>query len=172
MFIFEKEQFSLQFFSSLLQVYIVYRVSFIFHLNPFLKPVCTRRFAHLFCWPRGRGIGLVCTRRFSFHEFYNFLLFNFLIFIFLDDIFLPTTFTHTHDPRPTIHTHDPHPRPTTSTHYPRPTTFSYTRKFGALQGTKVLRAGANYRNRKYWRYESDEITLACNYMTWFDCGLK
>ena len=124
--IFEKEQFSLQFFSSLLQVYIVYRVSFIFHLNPFLKPVCARRFAHLFCWPRGRGIGLVCTRRFSFHEFYNFLLFNFLIFIFLDDIFLPTTFTHTHDPRPTIHTHDPHPRPTTSTHYPRPTTFSYT----------------------------------------------
>ena len=73
---------------------------FIFHLNAFLVPVCTRRFAYLFCWPRGRGIALVCTRRFSFHEFYNFLLFNFLIFIFLEDIFLPTTFTHTHDPRP------------------------------------------------------------------------
>ena len=97
--IFEKEQFSLQFFSSLLQVYTVYRVFFIFHLNAFLVPVCTRGFAYLFCWPRGRGIGLVCTRRFSFHEFYNFLLFNFLIFIFLEDIFSPTTFTHTHDPR-------------------------------------------------------------------------
>ena len=99
---------------------IVHRVSFIFHLNAFLVPVCTRGLAYLFCWPRGRGIGLVCTRRFSFHEFYNFLLFNFLIFIFLEDIFLPTTFTHTHDPRPTPTTHDPHPRPTTSTHYPRP----------------------------------------------------
>ena len=47
--IFEKEQFSLQFFSSLLQVYIVYRVSFIFHPNAFLVPVCTRGFAYLFC---------------------------------------------------------------------------------------------------------------------------
>ena len=69
--------------------------------------VCTRGFGYLFCWPRGRGIGLVCTRRFLFHEFYNFLLFNFLIFIFLEDIFLPTTFTHTHDPRPLPTTHDP-----------------------------------------------------------------
>ena len=97
--IFEKEQFSLQFFSSLLQVYIVCRVFFIFHLNAFLVPVCTRRFAYLFCRPRGRGIGLVCTRRFSFHEFNYFLLFNFLIYIFLEDIFLPTTSTPTHDPR-------------------------------------------------------------------------
>ena len=106
-----KKQFSFQFFSSLLQVYIVYRVSFIFHLNPFLKPVCTRRFAHLLCWPRGRGIGLVCTRRFSFHEFYNFLLFNFVIFIiFFGRLFFTHDICphHTHDPRhylPT--THDP-----------------------------------------------------------------
>ena len=114
---FEKEQFSLQFFSSLLQVYTVYRVSFIFHLNAFLVTVCTRGFAHFFCWPRGRGIGLVCTRRFSFHEFYNFLLFHFFIF------FGRHFFTHD------IYPH-PHPRPTTSTHYPRPTTFSYT-PFGA-----------------------------------------
>ena len=66
------------------------------------------------------GIGLVCTRRFSFHKFYNFLIFNFLILIFFGIFFLPTTFTHTHN-------HDP--RPTTSTHYPRPTTFSYTRVY-------------------------------------------
>ena len=72
-------------------------------------------------WPRGREIGLVCTRSFSFHEFYNFLLFNFLILFFLEAFFLPTTFTHTH-------THDPHPWPTTSTHDPRPTTLSYTPK--------------------------------------------
>ena len=103
--------------------YIVYRVSFIFHLNAFLVPFCIRGFAYLFSadrWPRGRGIGLVCTQRFSFHEFYNFLLFN---FYFSEDFFLPTTFTHTHTP------------PTTSTlsslflastRHPRPTTFSYT----------------------------------------------
>ena len=98
---------SLQFLYSLLQVYIVHRVSFIFHLNVFLVSVCTRGFGYLLCWPRGRGKGLVCTRRFSFHEFYNFLLFNFLIFIsFCKTFFLPTTFTHTH-------IHDPHPRPTT-----------------------------------------------------------
>ena len=68
---------SLQFLYNLLQVYIVRRVSFIFHLNVFLVSVCTRGFGYLLCWPRGRGKGLVCTRRFSFHEFYNFLLFNF-----------------------------------------------------------------------------------------------
>ena len=82
----------------------MYRVSFIFHLNAF------KGFAYFFCWPRGRGIGLVCTRRFSFHKFYNFLLFNFLIFIFFGrPFFLPTTFTHTHthDPRPLPTTHDP-----------------------------------------------------------------
>ena len=109
--IFEKEQFSLQFFSSLLQVYIVYRVSFIFHLNAFLVPVCTRGFAHLFCWPRRRGIGLVCTRRFSFPEFYNFLLFifvNYYYYFFFGRHFF------THD----IYPH-PHPRSTTSTDYPR-----------------------------------------------------
>ena len=31
---------------------------------------------------QGKGMGLVCTRRFPFHEFYNFLLFNFLFFLF------------------------------------------------------------------------------------------
>ena len=88
---------------------MVYRVSFIFHLNAFLVPVCTRGLAHLFCWPRGRGIGPVCTRRFSFHEFYNFLRFNFLIF--------KTIFHPQHLPTPTLTTHDI---------YPLPTTFSYT----------------------------------------------
>ena len=73
----EEKQFSLQFFYSLLQVYIVHRVSYIFYLNVFLVSVCTRGFAYLLCWPRGRGIGLVCTGRLSFHEFYNFLLFIF-----------------------------------------------------------------------------------------------
>ena len=85
----------------------MHRVSFIFHLNVFLVSVCTRGFGYLLCWPRGRGIGLVCTRRFSFHEFYNFLLFNFLIFI----SFWKTFFF----------THDNYPHP-----HPRPTTFSYT----------------------------------------------
>ena len=92
--IFEKKQLSLRFFYSLVQVFIVHRVSFIFHPNTFLVSVCTRGFAYLLCWPRGRGIRLVCTRRFSFHELCNFLL------------LLPTTFTHTH-------THDPRLLPTT-----------------------------------------------------------
>ena len=47
--IFEKKQFSLQFFYSLLQVYIVHRVSFIFHLNVFLVSVCARGFGYLLC---------------------------------------------------------------------------------------------------------------------------
>ena len=62
--------------------------------------VCTKGFAYLLCWPRGRGVGLTCTPRFSFHEFYNFLLFNFLIFgklFFTHDIY-----PHPR-PRPTIH---------------------------------------------------------------------
>ena len=45
--IFEKEQFSLHFFYSLLQVYTVCRVSFIFYLNAFSVPV--KGFAYLFC---------------------------------------------------------------------------------------------------------------------------
>ena len=71
--------------------------------------VCAKGFAYLLCWPRGRGVGLASTRRFSFHEFYNFLPFDFLILIFFfwKTIFLPTTFTHTHDPRPLPTTHDP-----------------------------------------------------------------
>ena len=83
---------------SLLQVYSkVHGVSSIFHLKVFLVPVCARGFGYLRCWPRGRGIGLVCTRRFSFHEFYNFLLFNFLILIFfLEDFF----FAHDNYPHP------------------------------------------------------------------------
>ena len=86
---------------SLLQVYIVYRVSFIFRLNVFFVSVCTKGFAYLLCRPRGRGLGLlVCKRRFSFHEFYNFLL-----FIFFTKKHLPTPTTHnlyplrTHEPR-------------------------------------------------------------------------
>ena len=111
--IFEKKQFSLQFLYSLLQVYIVHRVSFIFHLNVFLVSVCTRGFGYLLCWPRGRGIGLVCTRRFSFHEFYNFLLFIFLILIFFGRLFFyprhlptPTTTPTTHDLYPLPRTYD------------------------------------------------------------------
>ena len=89
--IFEKKQFSLLFS-------IVYRVSFISHLHAFLVSVCTKGFAYLLCRPRGRGLGLlVCKRRFSFREIYNFLLFNF---------FLPSTFTHTHDLYP-LRTHEP-----------------------------------------------------------------
>ena len=62
--------------------------------------VCTRESGYLLCWPRGRGIELVCTRTFSFHELCNFLLFNFLIFIsFWKTCFLPTTITHTHEQR-------------------------------------------------------------------------
>ena len=111
--IFEKKQFSLQFFYSLLQVYIVHRVSFIFHLDVLLVAVCTRGFAYLLCWPRGRGIGLVCTRRFSFHEFYNFLPFNFLIFIFFGRLFLTRDiYAHSH-PRTTPTTHDLYPLPMT-----------------------------------------------------------
>ena len=58
----------------------------------------------------GRGVGLACTRRFSFHEFYNFLPFN---FFFWKTLFYPrhlptlTPTTHTHDPRPQTTTHDP-----------------------------------------------------------------
>ena len=104
---FEKKLFSLQFFNSLLQVYIACRVSFIFHLvNAFLVSVSSKGFAYLLCWPRRNR---TVTQRFSFHEFYTFLLFN---FFFLENFFYP----HPH----------PHPRPTTSTHYPRPMTFSYT----------------------------------------------
>ena len=46
--IFEKKQFSLQFFFSLLQVYIVSRVSFIFRLSAFLESVCTKGLAFCF----------------------------------------------------------------------------------------------------------------------------
>ena len=52
----------------------------------------------------------MCTPRFSFLEFYNFLLFNFLVFIFFwENFFLPATFadTHTHHPRPLTTTQDP-----------------------------------------------------------------
>ena len=69
------------------------------------------------CWLRGRGIGLECTPRFSFHEFYNFLLFKFLILIFFGRLFFThDNYPHPH-PRPTPTTHDGCPRPTT--HDPR-----------------------------------------------------
>ena len=61
-------------------------------------------------------LGLACTWRFPFHEFYNFLPFNFLIFI----IFWKTFFfypRHLPTPTPTTHTH--HPRPLPTTHGPR-----------------------------------------------------
>ena len=89
--------------------YIVYRVSFNFHLNVFLVPFCIRRIrGSLICSvltaDRGKGEQDWYVRRdFSFHEFYNFLL------------FLPTTFTHTH-------THDLYPELIISCLYPLPTT--------------------------------------------------
>ena len=95
---------------------MLYRVSLI------VVSFCTKGFAYLVCWPRGRGVGLTCTRRFSFHEFYNFLPFN---FFFWKTLFYPR---HLPTLTPTTHTHDPRPQPTT--HYPRPTTFSYTRGAG------------------------------------------
>ena len=72
------------------------------------------------CLPRGKGRGLVCTRKFSFREFYNFLLFYFLIVIFLENCFFPTTFTHSHDPHryPRPATHDPRQRITPSLDQP------------------------------------------------------
>ena len=80
----------------------MYRVSFISRQNAFLVSVCTKKFAYLLCRPRGRGLGLmVCERRFSFHEFYNILLF----IIFFYSGHLPTPTTHnlyplrTHEPR-------------------------------------------------------------------------
>ena len=88
-------------FYSLLQVYVVYRVSFI------LVSVCTKGFAYLLCWPRERG---VCTRRFSCHEFYSFFPFNFN-FIFLEYFFTHDIYRHPH-PRLTPTTHDPRPLPT------------------------------------------------------------
>ena len=107
--------------------------------------VCTTGFVYLLCWPRGRGIGLVCTRRFSFHEFYNFLLFIFLILIFFGRLFfyprhLPTPTPTTHDPRPT--THDPRPLPTT--HDPR--------HLATLDGTTTARywARACAISNKWW----------------------
>ena len=68
----------------------------------------------MLCSPWGRAIGLlVCTRRLSFHEFYNFLLLNFLTFIIF--FFWKLLFYPRHLATPT--THDLYPRPTT--HDPR-----------------------------------------------------
>ena len=93
----EKKQFIRQFFFSLLQVYIMYRVSFIFRQNAFLEFVCTNIKDSLFALlPRGRGIRLVCTRS-SFHEFY-----------FYGKRFYHHIYPH---PRPHLHSHS---RPTFS----------------------------------------------------------
>ena len=60
----------------------------------------------------------MCTRRFSFREFYNFLLFNFLIVNFLENCFFshdiyplprPSLIPTTHDPRPTTYDSGSHP---------------------------------------------------------------
>ena len=53
--IFAKKQLSLQFFCSLLRIYIVHKVSFIFHLNVFLVSVCASGFAYLLCLHSRRG---------------------------------------------------------------------------------------------------------------------
>ena len=75
----------------------------------------------MLCWPWRMGMGLVCKRRFSFHEFYNFFLFNLLTFIFLlivffflyltstrgDFYFIKLIFTAFFYPRHIPTTHDP-----------------------------------------------------------------
>ena len=78
--------------------------------------------------------------RFSFHEFYNFLLFSFVIII----IFLKTVFFPRQLPTPTTHTQDPHLRPTPTTHdlYPRPTTHD-PRHLATLFAGKPLVASQN-----------------------------
>ena len=123
----EKEQLYPQFFLA------CFRCLQRIHCFSYFSPKCVRSykgFAYLLCWPWRMGMGLVCKRRFSFHEFYNFFLFNLLTFIFLlivfffsildiyprrflfykiniYSFFLPTTYTHTHDPQPLPTTHDP-----------------------------------------------------------------
>ena len=119
--IFEKKQFSLQFFYSLLQVYIVHRVSFIFHLNVFLVSVFTRGFGYCFA-DRGEEEWDCYVRR-DF-RFMNFTAFCYLIFF--DFYFFLEYFFFTHDNYP-----HSHPRPLPTTHDPRPTTFSYTQKCAA-----------------------------------------
>ena len=98
-------------FFSLLQVDTVYKVSVIFRLNAFLVSGCTKGFAYLLCWQRGRGIGLlVCTQDFRCMNFTTFCHLVFQIYIFWNFLF------STHDIYPNPH---PQPRPMTSTHYPR-----------------------------------------------------
>ena len=98
----ENKQFSLQFFFSLLQVYIVYRVSFVFRLNAFLESVCTKDSLTCFA-DRGEGEQDWYVRR-DF-RFINFTTFCYLIFVF----FWKTFFFFTNDiyPRPVPTTHDP-----------------------------------------------------------------
>ena len=93
---FEKKHFRLQFSTA------CYRFTWCTEFLLWVS-VCTKGLAYLLCWPRERGIGLVCTQGFSFHEFYNFLP-NFYSCFFL----FWTTFSFTHD----IYPHS-HPRPTT-----------------------------------------------------------
>ena len=148
-------------FFSLLQVDTVYKVSVIFRLNAFLVSGCTKGFAYLLCWPRGRGIGLlVCTQRFSLHEFYNFLPFGFSNLYFLEFFF------STHDIYPNPH---PQPRPMTSTYYPRHLTVKkdcllvyLLNVFGILAGrcgSLVVR-------------ERDYDTRGSGFGVWFGQGLR
>ena len=111
----------------------------------------------MLCWPRGRGIGLLCARRFSFHYFYNF---RYLIFIHFEDFFLPTTLTHTH-------THDP--RPTTFTHYPRPTTFNYTQltKLSKLRLRLRIFKWSNEKRMAEW--PDGELVLSNNGIVFVFC---
>ena len=118
-------------------------------------------------WPRGRGIGLlVCKRRFSFHEFYNFSYL--LYFFFFRKLFyLPTTFTHTHD------THQrPHPRPTTHDLYPLPMIFSYTRcwqLYGCLTGWNI--SHIHYATQHVWANNNTKPTYRNNSTYWLTLGL-
>ena len=72
------------------------------------------RLFNLLCWPRGRGMVLVCRRRFRFLYFTIFFYLFYCHFIFSLLFIYPR-----HLPTPTPTTHDPHPLSTTSTHDPR-----------------------------------------------------
>ena len=111
---FEKKQFSLQFSVT------CYRFTLCTEFL-ILVSVCTKWFAYLLCWPRGRGVGLACTRSrsnrllhvhgagdFCFMNFTTLclLIFKFKFFFLEIFFFLPATFTHTH-------THDLYPLTTT-----------------------------------------------------------
>ena len=99
--IFEEKAVQSPVFLSLLQVYIVNRVSFIFRLSSFLESVCTKGLTFCFA-DRREGEQDQHVRGVRFMNFTTFCCFIcFYLFIFMGNVF-NTTFTHTH-----THTRDP-----------------------------------------------------------------